>query len=56
MLDFFNDIKIISSVSRIINGLTVLKTILTVGIIVFTVFETVTKFFSINKDEELSEI
>ena len=56
MLDFFNDIKIISSVSRVINGLTVLKTILTVGIIVFTVFKTITMFFSINKDKELYEI
>lgn len=55
MLNFFKDLKVISSMSKMINGLTVLKTVLTVGIIVFTVFETATKFFSINKDE-LSEI
>ncbi len=51
MLNFFKDLKIISSVSSMINALTVLKAILTVGIIVFTVFETVTKFLSVNRDE-----
>lgn len=44
------DVKIVSSVAGAINTLSVLRTVLTVGIIVFTVLEMVTTLFKVNSD------
>lgn len=53
MLNLMKNLKIISSIAGIINGLSIIKTVLTVGIIVFTVLETVTTLFKINSNELL---
>lgn len=53
MLSVIKDLKIISSMSSIISGLNIIKTALTVGIIVFTVLEAITTIFKVNSNEIL---
>lgn len=47
------DLKIISSMAGIVNCLSALRTVLTVGIIVFTVLETITTLLRIKSDNLL---
>lgn len=50
MPSLFRDMKIVSSVASAINALSVLRTVLTVGIIVFTVLEALNTFFKVNSN------
>ncbi len=52
-MSLIKDLKIISSMAGIVNCLSVMRTALTVGIIVFTVLETITALFRINSNELL---